>query len=147
MKDVPSGASFVVSALRNCMNIFPPGKPANSFAARLSEEKLARIIDVLVTKMSTDMMIGFHFTKVDLTRLRALELQHARDALFGTTSYEGRSIATAHRPHRVFGGSFDRRIKLLSDILIAHQVDEDIRAHWIAHQQTFRSQVVQGDCA
>jgi len=119
----------------------------NDLAARLSEEKLARIIDTLVTKMSTDMMIGFHFVKVDLARLRALELQHARDALFGTETYEGRPIATAHRVHRIFGGSFDRRIKLLSDILIANEVDEDIRAHWLAHQQSLRSQVVQGDCA
>jgi truncated hemoglobin YjbI len=117
------------------------------FAARLSEEKLAQIIDTLITKMAKDMMIGFHFVKVDLSRLRELELQHARDALFGTTSYEGRPIQQAHKAHRVFGGSFDRRIKLLSDILIAHEVDEDIRAYWIAHQQRFRAQVVQGDCA
>lgn len=115
-------------------------------ASRLSEEKLHEIIDVLVTKMAADMMIGFHFAKVDLVRLRALELQHARDALFGSATYEGRPIQVAHKAHRIFGGSFDRRIKLLSDILIAHGVDDELRAHWIAHQQSFRAQVVQGDC-
>jgi hemoglobin len=108
---------------------------------RVGEDRLRAIIDEFVAKVAADAMIGFLFARVDLARLRELEWQHAARHLGADVRYEGRDLATAHRPHRIFGGQFARRREILRQLLEKHGVDTDVRDRWLAHVDSLRSQI------
>ncbi|MCC6874566.1 MAG: group 1 truncated hemoglobin [Sandaracinaceae bacterium] len=105
---------------------------------RIGEEKLRAIIHDFVERVFADVMIGFMFRNVSRERLEAMEYQHAAAHLGGPVRYEGRELKSAHAAHRIFGGQFARRSKILDDVLRAHGVDDDLRAAWLAHLETLR---------
>lgn len=105
------------------------------------EAALRAIIDEFVDRVMDDIMIGFHFRNVNRDRLREMEYQHAAQHLGGPVRYEGRSMRAAHGKHRIMGGQFERRKKILVDVLEKHGVPEDVRARWIAHIESLRADV------
>jgi len=105
------------------------------------EERLRAIIADFVDRVFDDVMIGFHFRHADRARIEEMEFQHAAEHLGGPFTYEGRPLRKAHAPHRIMGGQFERRKKILSDVLVAHEVPEDIRARWIDHTESLRGEI------
>jgi hemoglobin len=105
------------------------------------EPALRAIIDEFVDRMFADVMIGFFFRKVSRERIKAMELEHAAEHLGGPVRYSGRPLRDAHRPHRIMGGQFARRSKILSDVLVKHGVPADIRDAWLAHVESLRGEV------
>lgn len=108
---------------------------------RIGAAELRAIIDDFVDRMFDDLMIGFFFRRASRERIKEMEYQHAAEHLGGPVSYGGRPLREAHAPHRIMGGHFARRSKILSDVLVAHGVPEDIRAEWLAHVESLRHQV------
>ena len=102
---------------------------------------LRTIVDDFVDRVTRDMMIGFFFRAVNKDRLKELEYQFAAAHLGGPSAYEGRPLPQAHGPHRIMGGQFNRRLKILEDTLRAHHVDSDIVAEWLAHNEALRAQI------
>jgi hemoglobin len=100
------------------------------------------ITDALVGRMAADPMIGFHFAKVDLARLRTLEFQHAAELLGGPVHYEGRPLRAAHAPHRIAGGHFGRRTTLLRQLLAEHAVPAPIAEAWLGATEALRPEIV-----
>jgi hemoglobin len=108
---------------------------------RIGEAKLRAIIDDFVDRLFDDVMIGFFFRRASRERIKEMEYQHAAEHLGGPVRYEGRPLREAHATHRIMGGQFARRAKILSEVLVAHGVPEDIRTDWLAHVESLRDQI------
>ncbi|MCB9596521.1 MAG: hypothetical protein H6719_27605 [Sandaracinaceae bacterium] len=105
------------------------------------EPALRAIIDAFVDRVFDDVMIGFMFRNASRERLREMEYQHAAEHLGGGVVYGGRGLREAHAPHRIMGGQFERRKKILSDVLVSQKVDEGVRERWLAHVESLRGLV------
>lgn len=105
------------------------------------EEKLRAIIDDFVDRVFDDIMIGFFFRRASRERIKEMEYQHAAEHLGGPVTYGGRPLRKAHAPHRIMGGQFERRKKILSDVLLEHGVPDDIRQAWLAHTESLRGEI------
>ena len=105
------------------------------------EAGLRAVIHEFIDRIYGDVMIGFFFTRVNRARLEEMEYQHAAAHLGGPVTYRGRSMREAHAAHRVMGGHFERRKKILSDVLVGHGVDEGVRERWLVHLETLRHEV------
>lgn len=103
------------------------------------EPAVRAIIDDFMERVFSDIMIGFHFRGASRERVKLLEYQHAARFLGADVPYTGRRLERAHAPHRIVGGHFMRRLKLLDDVLRAHQVPDPLREAWIAHNEALRS--------
>lgn len=114
---------------------------ASAFDRVGGEAGLRAIIDEFVDRMFDDIMIGFFFRRASRERIKEMEFQHAAEHLGGPMQYGGRPIREAHAAHRIMGGHFARRSKILSDVLVKHGVPEDIRREWLAHLEALRHHV------
>ena len=108
------------------------------------EPALRAIIAEFVDRVFDDMMIGFMFRNASRERLREMEFQHAAEHLGGPVTYQGRGLRDAHAPHRIMGGQFERRKKILSDVLARHAVPDETRTRWLEHVESLRG-LVTGD--
>ncbi len=103
------------------------------------EPKLRAIVDDFVERCFSDMMIGFLFARAERERIKRFEYQHAAEHLGAPVGYEGRALDDAHRPHKIFGGQFDRRRQILIDTLRDHQTPEEVVEAWVSHQDSLRA--------
>lgn len=101
---------------------------------------LRAIIDDFVDRVFADAMIGFYFRHSDQDRIKRLEYEHAM-AWLGGPPYSGRPLRPAHAPHRIQGGHFDRRLRLLDQVLEEHGVPPDLRQAWLDHNRSLRDQI------
>jgi len=105
------------------------------------EDGLRAVILEFIDRIYGDIMIGFFFSRVNRERLTEMEYQHAAAHLGGPVTYTGRGMREAHKKHRVMGGQFERRKKILSDVLVRQGVDEGVRERWLLHLETLRAEV------
>ena len=105
------------------------------------EARIRPIIREFVYQMVDDTMIGFFFHGVDRERLADLEYQFTAQFLGAKVAYEGRPIHSAHRRHRIMGGQFDRRRRILEETLLRHGIEPDLRCAWLAHVDNMRKVV------
>ena len=112
-----------------------------SFERLGGEGPVRDIINDFMDRVLRDIMIGFHFRNAKGERIKELEYQLAARFLGAPVKYKGRPLFEAHAPHRIVGGHFMRRMKILKDTLEAHDVPEDIAAEWLAHNEVLRSEI------
>jgi truncated hemoglobin YjbI len=103
------------------------------------EPRLRAIVDDFVDRCFDDMMIGFLFTHAERSRIKRLEYEHAANHLGASVEYSGRALDQAHRPHRIFGGQFDRRRQILLETLRDHEAPDEVIDAWLAHQDSLRA--------
>ena len=108
------------------------------------EPVLRRIVDRFVDRIFDDVMIGYLFRAADRTRVKAKEYEFAAAHLGGAVLYTGKPLDAAHRPHRIKGGEFNRRLQILKDVLAEEHVAESVVAHWVRHTEALRSTVTVG---
>jgi len=102
------------------------------------ETRLRVVIDVFIERVVRDVMIGYMFKRVNITRLKEMEFQHAARFLGANTAYTGQPLQKVHSPHRITGGHFSRRKKILEDVLIEQGVSDEIMAAWLEHVEQLR---------
>jgi len=105
------------------------------------EPKLRAIVDDFVDRCFADVMIGFLFTRASRERIKRFEYEHAAKNLGANIEYGGRALDEAHRPHRIFGGQFDRRRQILLETLGDHGTPDEVVKAWIEHQDSLRSMI------
>lgn len=105
------------------------------------EPVLRRIVNRFVDRIFDDVMIGYLFRAADRERVKAKEYELAAAQLGADVVYTGRPLAEAHRPHRIKGGEFMRRLQILKDVLAEEQVPEAVVAHWLRHTESLRAAV------
>ncbi len=103
------------------------------------EPKLRAIVDDFVDRCFDDTMIGFLFARAERERIKRFEYQHAAKNLGAALEYEGRALDEAHRPHKIFGGQFDRRRQILIETLRDHCAPQEVLEAWVSHQDSLRS--------
>ncbi|MGB8331020.1 MAG: group 1 truncated hemoglobin [Polyangiales bacterium] len=109
------------------------------FEALGGEPKLRAIVDDFVDRCFDDVMIGFIFARADRDRIKRFEYQHAAQHLGAPIAYLGRALDEAHRPHRIFGGQFDRRRQILIETLHDHGAPKSVIDAWVSHQDSLRT--------
>ena len=103
------------------------------------------IIQVFMSRVFADLMIGYHFTGVDRERVIEREFELAARFLGADIPYAGKPLRVAHRPHRIVGGHFMRRLKILEDVLREYDLPETLRVDWISHNESLRKLVTSDD--
>jgi len=103
------------------------------------EPKLRAIVDDFVDRCFDDTMIGFLFARAERNRIKRFEYEHAARHLGAPVEYGGRALDEAHRPHRIFGGQFDRRRQLLIETLRDHDTPDEVLEAWVSHQDSLRA--------
>ena len=113
------------------------------------EWSLRAIINKFVDTMLQDQMIGFFFSNVDIPRLKNREYEFAARFLGAPITYSGRELKQAHLRHKIMGGHFDRRRKILEETLAECNVPQNICKAWLSHVDSLRSEItlnVSGEC-
>lgn len=113
------------------------------------EIELREIIDEFIDRVFEDVMIGFLFARANKARIKEFEYQLAAEFLGSGGSYHGRSLAEAHRPHRIMGGHFARRREILRQVLEARAAPPHVVAAWLAHTDSLRPLITHdsgGEC-
>ncbi len=113
----------------------------SSLFDRIGPERLRAVIVEFYDRVFADVMIGFHFAGKDKQRLIDKEYELAARMLGASIPYTGMTMREAHAKHAILGGQFDRRRKILEDVLLAHGVDPEVRATWIDHTNAMRAQI------
>ena len=94
-------------------------------------------------RLFTDLIVGFFFQGKDKAELVERQLQFTARSLGVDIEYRGQSMPKAHATlPPILPGHFDRRHKLLADVLEAHEVPDDIRKAWLDYDKSFRRAVV-----
>jgi hypothetical protein len=88
-------------------------------------------------------MVGFLFAGHDREHIVRAQTLFTRRLLGDTRApYTGKSIPDAHAALPILPGHFDRRHKLLADVLAAHGVPPDARLAWLRLDQGLRTAVL-----
>ena len=119
----------------------PPSVAPSAYERIGGEPALRAIIDDFVDRMFDDVMIGFFFRDASRERIKEMEFQHAAEHLGADIEYGGRPLRAAHAKHRIMGGQFERRKKILADTLAAHGVPPEVIDGWLAHVESLRGEI------
>lgn len=103
-------------------------------------------LDGLITdfydRLFDDVMIGFMFWGKDKARLIRHEVQFTARMLGARVAYEGEPVARAHAKLPIMGGMFNRRLKILENVLDDHDVPESVREIWLGHTERLRAAIL-----
>lgn len=112
------------------------------FDVAITGEALRAVFVEFYRRVFTDVMIGFMFAGKDRQRLIDKEWELAA-ALLGApgVTYTGRPMRAAHAQHTIFGGQFERRLKILKDVMAAQAVEPTVQHALVEHAEAMRAQV------
>src|SRR5687768_3046185 len=113
------------------------------------EPVLRTIIREFVERMTSDAMIGFFFSSVDKRRLAEMEYRFTARFLGAPIEYTGKQIKDAHAAHPIMGGQFDRRRKILEEVIDEYGVPPEVKRTWLQHVDSMRRLVTRdapGEC-
>jgi hemoglobin len=113
------------------------------------EPVLRTIIREFVERMTSDAMIGFFFSSVDKRRLAEMEYRFTARFLGAPIEYTGKQIKEAHAPHPIMGGQFDRRRRILEEVIDEYGVPPEVKRAWLQHVDSMRPLVTRdapGEC-
>ena len=106
-------------------------------------DRLDAILEDLYARLYADVMVGFFFLPHDRQALIAHQRDYLRAHLGRREGrYTGRSLAKAHAHLPILPGHFDRRHRLLVQVLEAHAVPAHVREAWLALDLAARPLVV-----
>jgi hemoglobin len=119
----------------------PNAAEPTAFAEIGGEPALRSIIERFIDRVFDDVMIGYLFAKADRPRVKQKEFEHAAEHLGAGVAYTGRPLSAAHRPHRIRGGQFMRRIQILRETLDEFHVPEGVKERWLAHNLSLQADI------
>lgn len=118
-----------------------------SFEIAGGEPVIRSIVHRFVDRVFDDVIIGFHFTGKDRAAVKQHEYQHAAAVLGAPVAYTGRPIVPLHRPMKINGGQFRRRLALLRQEIQRAGIPAEIEELWLAAQRAMESRITDGtDC-
>lgn len=94
-------------------------------------------------RLFDDIIIGFFFDNSDKEALIASQIAYVHAHLGSRKgSYEGPSIRDAHSDLPILVGHFDRRHKILGEVLEEFDVTDRVRKAWLELDQAMREMVI-----
>ncbi len=104
---------------------------------------LYRLIEEFYVKASQDILIGFFFNEKDLPLIAQKQADFVLKQLGFRSSYHGKAPAAAHDSIApILDGHFDRRARLIEEVLKKNHVKPEIIAAWIEFEGLYRAAVV-----
>ena len=106
-------------------------------------EAMRAVLRDFYDRLFVDPIVGFFFAGRDKPTLIERQLEFTARALGHDIGYRGRSVPDAHATlPPILPGHFDRRHKLLADVITMHAIPDDARTAWLAYDRSFRRAVV-----
>lgn len=102
------------------------------------EAALEALVRDFIGRCYEDVMIGFLFRRAERSRIERHEIELLANHLGAAVPYTGRPLGEAHAVHRILGGQFDRRRRILEETMVAHGVPESLRNELLAWQDSLR---------
>lgn len=106
------------------------------------EAALRPLVERFVERVFQDVMIGFLFRAADRQRVAEKEYELAARHLGAAVPYTGRPLDEAHAPHPISGGHFDRRRKILEEVLEEAGAPAAVREAWLRQVDALRGLIV-----
>lgn len=109
------------------------------------EARLAKILSEFYQLAKNDVLIGFYFDQKDVEAIAQLQKSFLMKAMGAAISYSGLAPAKAHlKLAPILSGHFDRRLRILEQVLNQNQVAPAHIHTWIQFEACFREGVVTG---
>ena len=105
-------------------------------------ERVRAVIKALYDRLFEDPIVGFLFEGKDKAHLVEQQLAFTCHFLGGPERYEGRPLPEVHAALPLLAGHFDRRHRLLEQVLEEQQVPQDVRRVWLSIDTNLRSSVL-----
>jgi hemoglobin len=106
------------------------------------ERKIQTILQSLYDRLFDDAMVGFLFEGKDKAHIVQQQLAFTCRFLGGPQRYDGKPLPEAHAKLPLLPGHFDRRHRLLAQVLEEHDVPEDVRRVWLQIDESLRPSVL-----
>lgn len=106
------------------------------------EEGIRAVLRSLYDKLFEDPMVGFLFAGKDKDHIVEQQVIFTSSFLGGPHRYTGRSLPDAHAALPLQRGHFDRRHRLLEQVLIEQNVPPEVRRAWLQLDEGLRASVL-----
>ncbi|MGK5084064.1 group 1 truncated hemoglobin [Bdellovibrionota bacterium FG-1] len=107
------------------------------------EAGLRAILRDFYQQLSKDILVGFFFDGKDLNQIADTQANFLMRAMGAIPSYSGKAPAQAHEHLApILGGHFDRRLRVLEQLLRAHGLSDEAIQIWVQFENAFREAIV-----
>ena len=106
------------------------------------EGRVREVLQSLYDCLFTDPMIGFLFEGKDKAHIVEQQLAFTCRFLGGPQIYEGKPLPVAHADLPLLPGHFDRRHRLLEQVLDERRVPQDVKRVWLQIDEALRPSVL-----
>jgi hemoglobin len=106
------------------------------------ESKVRAILQSLYDKLFVDPMLSFLFDGKNKDQIVEQQVAFTCAFLGGPQKYAGKPLPLAHSALPLLQGHFDRRHRLLEQVLTEQQVNLDVRRAWLRIDESLRSSVL-----
>jgi hemoglobin len=106
------------------------------------EAKVRAVLRSLYDKLFGDPMVGFLFEGKDKARIVEQQVAFTCGFLGGPQRYVGKPLPEAHAALPLLPGHFDRRHRLLEQVLREEDVPEQVRNAWLGIDDGLRTSVM-----
>src|SRR5215472_7242639 len=106
------------------------------------ETKVRAVLRSLYDKLFEDPMVGFLFAGKDKQRIVEQQVAFTCGFLGGPQGYTGRPLPEAHASLPLLPGHFDRRHRLLAQVLADEDVPGEVSRAWLRIDEGLRSSVL-----
>lgn len=112
-----------------------------SLYEQIGGDALFTVVTEFYNRLFSDPMICFLFAGKDKQRLIQKEWEFTAEMLGGSVRYTGRTLKSAHAYSLILEGHFYRRLHILEQTLIDHNVPAPVREAWIGHTWKLQPQI------
>jgi hemoglobin len=106
------------------------------------EERVRAILQSLYDKLFADPMVGFLFEGKDKAHIVEQQLAFTCRFLGGPQRYEGKPLPEAHASLPLLPGHFDRRHRLLAQVLEESHAPKEVQGIWLQIDESLRPSVL-----
>jgi hemoglobin len=112
------------------------------YASIGGEAAVREVLQALYDRLFDDPMIGFLFQGKDKAHIVAQQVAFTCQFLGGPKAYRGLPLPRAHERLPLLPGHFDRRHRLLEQVLSERSVPPDVKRVWLQIDQALRPSVL-----
>ena len=106
------------------------------------EARVREVLQALYDRLFDDPVVGFLFEGKDKAHIVDQQVAFTCQFLGGPQTYQGVPLPRAHAPLPLLPGHFDRRHRVLEQVLDACGVPADVKRVWLQIDQALRPSVL-----
>ena len=106
------------------------------------EPAVRAVLQSLYDKLFDDPIVGFLFQGKDKQHIVVQQLAFTCHFLGGPQEYEGRPLPAVHSALPLLPGHFDRRHRLLAQVLDEQRVADEVKRVWLRIDETLRPSIL-----